>query len=49
VRHLEILFVAAQISVGIKNAGKKRVNYNESKKEEKLEETYKHGNGWRGS
>ena len=27
-----MLFVAAQIPVGIKNAGKKRANYNESKK-----------------
>jgi len=46
VRRLEILSVAAQIPVGIKNAGKKRVNYNESKKrEKKFEETYKHGTG----
>jgi len=31
-RRLEILFVAAQIPVEIKNAGKKRVTYNENKR-----------------
>jgi hypothetical protein len=45
-----MLFAAAQIPVGIKNARKKRVNYNERKKrKKKFEETYKHGNGGRGS
>ena len=31
-----MLFVKAHIPVAIKNSGKKRVNYNERKKEEKF-------------